>query len=153
MMNPYVYSGDTSAPVAPSAGLERDQASLRLLSLFHFIYASVAGLAGLLVLATLAIGCSIASAIVHFGKMPAAGLLIGGTLATALVAIAALIFAPAAVVFLSGMGLHRGEARWFSRWVAWLTLINVPLGTVLGIYTLRVLSRPSVQAFYRSRVV
>ena len=153
MMNPYVYSGDTSAPVAPSAGPERDQASLRLLSLFHFIYASVAGLAGLLVLATLAIGCCIASAIVHFGKLPAGAHFVGGTLATALVAIAGLIFAQAAVVFLSGVGLRRGEARWFSRWAAWLTIINVPLGTVLGIYTLRVLSRPSVQAFYQSRPV
>ena len=152
-MNPYVYSGDTSAPVAPSAGLERDQASLRLLSLFHFIYASIAGLAGFLVLATLAVGCWIASAIVHFREVPSGALFIGGTLATALVAIAVLIFAQAAVVFLSGVGLHRGEARWFSRWVAWLTIINVPLGTVLGIYTLRVLSRPSVQTFYRSRVV
>jgi len=152
-MNPYVYSGDTSAPVAPSAGPERDQASLRLLSLFHFVYASIASFAGLLVLATLAIGCFIASIIVHFDKMSGGGLVISGTLATVLVAIAVLVFAQAAVVFLSGVGLRRGEARWFSRWVAWLTIINVPLGTVLGIYTLRVLSRPSVQAFYQSRLV
>jgi len=152
-MNPYIYSGDTSAPVAPSVGPERDQASLRLLSLFHFIYAFVAGLAGLLVLATLAIGGWIASAIVHFREVSSGALFIGGTLATVLVVVAVLIFAQAAVVFLSGVGLRRGEARWFSRWVAWLTIINVPLGTVLGIYTLRVLSRPSVQAFYRSGLV
>ena len=52
-----------------------------------------------------------------------------------------LILAKAAVGFFTGWGLlqHEGWARVFALIVGFIALLNVPIGTVLGIYTLWVL--------------
>lgn len=49
---------------------------------------------------------------------------------------------------LSGIFLHRQRHRMFSLVVAGLNCIHMPLGTVLGVFTLVALQRDSVRALY-----
>lgn len=57
----------------------------------------------------------------------------------------------AALSFFTARGLSRQQGRMFCMIVAGITCLSVPLGTVLGVFTLLVLSRPSVtQMFARN---
>ena len=53
-----------------------------------------------------------------------------------------------ALQFLSGWYLIRGRRYKFCRIVAMVSLISVPQGTVLGIFTLMALARPEVQELF-----
>lgn len=48
----------------------------------------------------------------------------------------------------SGLSMHARRGRIFSMIVAGFNCINVPFGTVLGVFTLIVLLRPSMPAIY-----
>jgi hypothetical protein len=52
---------------------------------------------------------------------------------------------------LSGLFILRRKYRAFSLVVACLNLIHIPLGTILGVFTLVVLLRPSVREVYEAR--
>jgi hypothetical protein len=53
---------------------------------------------------------------------------------------------------LSGIFLRARENRTFSFVVAAINCLHMPLGTVLGVFTIIVLSRPSVRELYESPV-
>ncbi len=53
-----------------------------------------------------------------------------------------------ALLILSGRHLARHTGRMFSLVIAGLSCLQVPFGTILGVFTLNVLSRPSVAALY-----
>lgn len=55
----------------------------------------------------------------------------------------------AALTVYAGFCLKRREKRTFSLVVAGFNCLQVPFGTILGVFTLIVLQRPSVQALYR----
>ena len=52
----------------------------------------------------------------------------------------------AALLILSGICLLRSVARWLSLSAAWLSCLMIPVGTILGIWTLLALRRPSARA-------
>lgn len=66
----------------------------------------------------------------------------------------ALIFILAAVAnILSGLYLRQKKNRTFSLVIAGLNCLQMPFGTVLGVFTLIVLMRPSVRQLYGERLV
>lgn len=56
----------------------------------------------------------------------------------------------AVVNVISALNLRARRNRNFSMVVAGLNCIHIPIGTVLGVFTLVVLSRPSVEELYRN---
>ena len=58
------------------------------------------------------------------------------------------VFGLAALSFFTARGLARQRHRTFCMVAAGLACLSVPLGTVLGVFTLVVLSRPAVAAMF-----
>ena len=78
--------------------------------------------------------------------------LMGGMFAFLGVAIMILAWTMGAALFLSGRWLTEHRNWTFCLVVACLSMLNQPLGTILGIFTLIVLLRPSVKELFRGQV-
>lgn len=122
-----------------------DKSNLSALAICHFAYAGLLGLTGLIPIGGVLFGIGILSSTL---RIKADGLLMGGAFVIILGAVAALLWLKAALVFLSGLGLRRGKHRTLSQVVACLCCLNMPLGALLGVFTLVVLARPSVRSGY-----
>ena len=133
-----------------------DTEHLKLLSIFHFIGAGLAvlGLLFLFVHFTIMRTVFTNPHIWQNSHQPASTMpppeIIGFFkwfyLAAALWMIASFV-----LNLLSGLFLRAGKHRGFSIVVAGLNCVHMPLGTALGICTIIVLMRPSVQNWYHSR--
>jgi len=129
--------------------VDRDSEHLRLLSIFHYIYAGINAAYALLPLIHVCLAAAIltGSAAEMFGKdgPPAfVGLLIiliGG-------AIIIIGLAHAALNFFAARFIAAREHYVYCFAVAVVNCICVPLGTILGIFTIIVLTRQSVKALF-----
>lgn len=143
-------------PPLPAAPAPRDQRvvdadHLRLLAIFHFV------LAGLAVL-------GIGFLVVHYSIMqlvfnsPEMWKDAKGMSAEQFVGLMRIMYGVFAVVFilggianlLSGMFMRQRRHRTFSLVVAGLNCLNMPFGTILGVFTFFVLLRESVREVYRA---
>lgn len=133
----------------PPLAARRDREHLRLLAVFHFVFAGLS----LLGIGFLAL---------HYGLMhaffanPDMWKQAQGTPPPELFAafkwfylvFGAICLAGFLLNLLSGLGLRRQRSRLFSIVVAGLDCLQIPFGTVLGVFTIFVLMRPSVQGAY-----
>ncbi len=126
-----------------------DQEHLRLLRIFHFVLGGLFLLFGCFPIIHVAIGMLIVT-----GKLPADN---GGHIPPSSMGylfvvlgifIIALFWVMALCLFMSGWFLGKRQHYMFSFVVAALSCLQIPLGTVLGVFTIMVLSRPSVKAMY-----
>lgn len=143
----------------PMAPLPIDQGNidadhLNLLSIFHFVSAGLA-LLGILFL----IG---ESALVHFiftspgfwqnqrgvGPPPRQ---IFAIVIVVYIILAILLMVVSILNAMSGWFLRTRKNRTFSLVVAGINCVQIPLGTILGIFTIIVLSRPSVRESYEAQ--
>ena len=62
----------------------------------------------------------------------------------AMIFVALFTLLPAALLIASGACMLRSRARWLSLTVAWLSCLFIPIGTVLGIWTLLALRRKAI---------
>jgi len=131
--------------------VNQDQDHLRLLSIFHYVMAGFACLLPLFSLIYIGLGAAMLS-----GKLPSSppsahGDVIGGWI---FVGVGSVIFfmgaVGAALNILAGRALAKRERRTLCLVVAGLNCLHMPLGTLLGVFTLIVLARPSVQALFNS---
>ena len=109
--------------------MNQDQEHLRLLSIFHYVMAGLACLLPLFSLIYIGLGAAMLS-----GKMPSSSSSAHSDV------ISGWIFA--------GRALAKRERRTLCLVVAGLNCLHMPLGTLLGVFTLIVLGRPSVQALF-----
>ncbi len=58
---------------------------------------------------------------------------------------------PMSIFLASGISMIRRRYSTFGMIVASFTCLAIPIGTILGIWTLVVLNKPGVQAIYRER--
>ena len=128
--------------------LRREDADhLRILGILHYVSA------GLSLLGTCAFGAWTAMIFTLAGMEPRGGgqpppeefvWLMGGF------GVAMVLFSLATVVAqaLAGRNLHRRTGRTLVLVVAALECLNMPLGTILGVFTFVVLGRPSVRAAF-----
>ena len=152
-MNPY---GPPGAPPYPHpqawpAQTSEDEQHLGVLAICHFVYAGLLGMAGMFGVLYVIFGVVMAAAVASSGTSgggaaPAAA--IGGIFAFIGGFITLLLWGKATCLIISGVGLRRHRRRTFSFVMACLACAAVPLGTVLGVFTILVLSRPSVKAMY-----
>ncbi|HWP04498.1 MAG TPA: hypothetical protein VNN72_02090 [Polyangiaceae bacterium] len=143
MMPPGYYAGQQ--PVQFTAS---DQSTLNTLAIFHFIYAFLISLGAIGLLAAVALGFGLVASADH---LHGPGILTGGVFMVLLLIVAAVLFVKAAVVFFSAVGLRKARHQTLSQIVACICCLNFPLGTILGVFTLIALSRPSVRALYEYR--
>jgi hypothetical protein len=139
----------TVAPLSPAS---TDTEHLKLLSLFHYIVGGILGLISLFPVFHLIFGAFMLFAPHLMEKkegeiwilqalggffMLFAGLLMAGGLSLAVASV------------MSGRYLSQFRNHTFSIVVAAILCAFMPFGTVLGVFTLIVLSRPSVKSLYR----
>ncbi|MGC4013679.1 MAG: hypothetical protein QM755_04060 [Luteolibacter sp.] len=136
----------------PNPAIQQDAEHLRLLSIFHYVMSglSVLGIlfgliySGMGIVASRQISKMAASAGPKADPIPDFGwffMIYGGVIST--IALLACIG-----YFLGGRYLGARRNRTFCYVVAALSCMVLPLGTVLGIFTILVLSRPSVAALF-----
>jgi len=125
----------------------QDLQHLQLLSIFHYVVAGMAGLCALLPIFHLVIGLMFATQAVS-GQDAEIGRAIGWMFVAfaSLFILGGLTFA--ACLALAGRFLGQRTHYTFCLVMAGMACVFVPLGTVLGVFTLIVLVRPSVKALF-----
>lgn len=111
----------------------RLQSHLRLLAILWFAFSAVSALGGLVLIV---LANTLLRQVPDMGASPASGFL-----HPLLTVVGLFVLAKGGVGFIAGWGLLQREpwARLLTLILAFLSLINVPFGTALGVYTLWVL--------------
>jgi len=125
-----------------------DQEHLRLLSIFHYVVAGIIALFSCFPIIHLIVGIVwfVAPAAMSGGHGPP---LLFGLLFTLIPAMMILAgWGLAVVVLLAGRSLARRRHYTFCLVVAAISCLFMPFGTVLGVFTILVLNRPSVKALF-----
>jgi len=135
-------------PVTPGGALvDRDLEHLRLLSIFTYVYAGITAFFSCFPLLYVVLGVLMLSGgIPMHGKEQAPPEIIGLLFVVVGGAIVILGWTFAVLLFLAARRLGSFRGRTFCMVIAALSCLYVPLGTVLGVFTLVVLTRPSVRA-------
>jgi len=124
----------------------RDDEHLKLLAIFHYVFAGFAALMGLFPMLHVALGIALASGKLKdqtTGRTPPEeiGWLIAGF--AGVIVVIGLSFA--ALTAFAGRSLQQRRRHTFVLVVAGLMCLCMPIGTVLGVFTIVVLSRDSVR--------
>ncbi len=140
-------------PVAPGGGLvDRDLEHLRLLSIFHYIYAGITACFSCFPLLHVAMGLlMLTGGLPMHEKDQATARMMGLMFVAVGASIALLGWTLAVLLFLAARRLGSLRGRTFCMVIAALSCLHIPLGTILGVFTLVVLSRPSVRARFELR--
>jgi hypothetical protein len=127
-----------------------DDGHLSALAICHFVYAGLLGLGSLFGLLYVAVGVTLASTIAsHPRAQGAPDAAMVGTLFAAIGGVlAAVLIAMTVLMAYSGRSIQLRKRWTFSFVMACLACLSVPLGTVLGVFTMLVLLRPSVKEQY-----
>lgn len=124
---------------------DRDAEHLKLLQVFHYVLAAIIGIFSCIPLIHFSLGLMMISGVIPTGPeadpMPA---MVGGIFAGVGAALVLGGWTLAVLILLAGRRLGRRAGRTFCLVVAGLECLLVPMGTVLGVFTIMVLSRPSV---------
>ena len=129
--------------------MNQDQEHLRLLSIFHYVMAGLACLLPLFSLIYIGLGAAMLS-----GKMPSSSSsahsdVISGWIFVGVGSVFFVMGLVGAILnIFAGRALAKRERRTLCLVVAGLNCLHMPLGTLLGVFTLIVLGRPSVQALF-----
>ncbi len=130
-----------------------DEEHLRLLSIFHYVVAGLAGLFALFPIFHLIIGLVMVFAPHTFAgngqAFPAS--LIGWFFVIFAATFIILGWTFAVFVFTAGRFLAQGKHYTFCMTMAGVECLFMPFGTVLGIFTILVLSRESVKQLFASQ--
>ncbi len=137
--------------VKGDASRDRDEEHLKLLSIFHYVVAGLTALYACIPIIHLTFGIAMLSS--FFGEgfdnggPPA---VLGWIFVGIAVPLILLGWAFAICLFVAGRKLARKEHRMFCLVMAAISCLFVPFGTVLGIFTIVVLMRPSVKALFEA---
>jgi hypothetical protein len=131
--------------------MNRDREHLQLLAIFHYIVSGLAALFSFFPLLYTIIGGIFIFAARHGTPKPGEELppeLLGWIF----IAIGSLLFlfgiAIAICILIAGFSLAKHRHYWFAFVVACIECLFIPFGTILGVFTIIVLSREPVKAFF-----
>ena len=131
--------------------MNQDAEHLRLLSIFHYIVGGLAALFSLFPLLYTTVGAIFMFVARHGAQKPGEELppeFIGWIFAV----IGSLLFlagiAIAICVLIAGRSLAKHTRYWFAFVMACIECLFIPFGTILGVFTIIVLSRESVKALF-----
>ena len=134
--------------------MNRDREHLRLLAIFHYVVAGLAALFSFFPLLYSVVGGFMLYAAHHPGsnnqELPPA------ILGWIFIVLGALFFlaslAMAICILVAGRSLARQRRYWFAFVAACIECLFVPFGTILGVFTVIVLSRESVKTLFSPRI-
>jgi hypothetical protein len=126
----------------------RDDEHLRLLSIFHYIAGAFLAFFGCFAIIYIVLGAVIAAGKLPSNNSQSAPTAVGWIFVA--VGVFGMVFAwgLATCLFLFGRYMQRRRHLTFSIVVAAISCLQIPFGTVLGVFTLIVLSRRSVKTMY-----
>lgn len=139
--------GGPPAVASPTTRGE-DLEQLHLLSIFHYVAAGLLALLSLLPLFHLIAGLTMIQWTVHTSQEAFPGLLAGGCLAMLAATWMLIGLSSAACLAAAGHFLARRRHHTFCLAVAGVACLFMPVGTILGVFTILVLVRPSVRALF-----
>lgn len=131
--------------------MNEDLEHLRLLSIFYYLMALLIALFSLLPVFHLALGIAMAVGWGDFGEDPPPPFI--GWMVSCIAGFMVLLGLTCAACFaLAGRNLARHRSWIFCMVIAGIACSMMPVGTVLGIFTILVLNRPSVRALFAGAV-
>src|SRR5207244_11011872 len=134
--------------------MNQDAEHLRLLSIFHYVVAGLAGFCSFFPLVYTVLGF-VFVALSHRPPANPTQEVPPAALGWAFVGLGIFLFLLgvtfALVLALAGRSLSRRRRYWFAFVVACIECIFIPFGTILGVFTIIVLSRESVKTLFRQR--
>lgn len=132
----------------------QDLEQLRLLSLFHYIVAGLMALLFSIPIVHVVVGVSMLSGLIPMGpegaNNPPAELM-GGLFLGVGLAVMFFGYLQAAVIAYGGYCLKRLQRRTFCFVAAGMVSLFMPMGTILGVFTIIVLMRDSVRQLFEAR--
>ena len=131
--------------------VDQDEEHLRLLSVLHYVWGGLTAFGGCIggIYAIAGGGILAANAAQGRNAPPA---WVGGFMLLVGIFLLLLVAAFATLTIIAGRSLARKQRYTLCMVMACISCLSVPLGTALGVFTLIVLSRPSVKAKF-GRVV
>ena len=121
---------------------------LRLLSIFHYILAGLDAFTGCIPLFHVSIGIAMLSGAFDNGRGPPPPPIVGLLFTLVGGSISLLCWTMAVLKVLAGRWLTQHAHPRFCFVVACIECLKMPMGTLLGIFTILVLMRPSVKALF-----
>jgi len=122
---------------------------LNLLSIFHYVVGGIKYVFGCIPIIHLVIGLVFLFAPLHSNKgeeLPMA--LMGGFFVVFALAFITMSWTLATMMLIVGYKLGRRKSYMFCLVIACIECISMPFGTILGVFTIILLSRPSVKALF-----
>lgn len=142
-MNSDIFA--TAAQPAPPAN-PADLEHLKLLAVFHFVLAGVMTFFSCFGFIYVAIGIGMLTGQIEGQNPPPREL--GWVFAGVGTFVMLFVWTIAALIIVAGRRLLQHRSRTFCLIVAALMCLSIPFGTILGVFTLIVLSRPSVRQLF-----
>ena len=128
--------------------MNQDEEHLRLLSIFHYVVGAITGLIGCLPFIHVGIGVAIVTGALDGPDKEQAPAIFGWLFVVAGGMAILMMWSMATVLVMAGRRLSQRRSHTFCIVVAALACTMFPFGTVLGIFTLIVLIRPSVKQLF-----
>jgi len=131
--------------------VNQDKEHLRLLAIFHYVVAGLAALFSFFPLLYTTVGAIFIFAARHGTPKPGEEPppeFIGWILAIVGSLLFLLGVAIAICILIAGRSLAKRTRYWFALVVACIECLFIPFGTILGVFTIVVLSRESVKALF-----
>jgi len=131
--------------------MNQDREHLRLLAIFHYVVAGLAALFSSFPLLYTTVGAIFIFAARHGTPKPGEEPppeFIGWILAIVGSLLFLLGVAIAICILIAGRSLAKRTCYWFALVVACIECLFIPFGTILGVFTIVVLSRESVKALF-----
>jgi hypothetical protein len=127
--------------------VNRDEEHLRVLSILYYVWGGLSVVGACFMGAYAVIGGTVLTAVSQSEREPAAAWA-GAVVFVVMGGLFLLLAALAWLTILTGRYLAQRRRYTFCLVMAIVTCLSVPLGTVLGIFTLIVLQRPSVKQLF-----
>lgn len=139
-----------SHPAPPVTVEDTDREQLRLLTAFHYVVAGITALFSLFPLIHLFLGVALLFGWLDDSSNPGPQVVPGLIFIAIALVVMTIGMILAGLIAWSGRLLARRQRHTFCTVVAALACTMMPFGTVLGVFTLIVLMRPSVKAAFTS---
>lgn len=138
---------------APPPPLNKDAEHVRLLGIFHYVLGGITGFCACIPLIHVTMGIVLLCSPTMFQgpDMPPEMQQVMGGLFLGIGSVAVMLgWTFAILLFVAAGSLRKHKRHMFCLVVAAIGCLSVPMGTVLGVFTILVLSRPTVKAMFEA---